>query len=1038
MFTFAGLESWIRSVSQRIPHPTINSLQTSEPTKDARSLTTSTVRFGVAAVAAAASAVLCHVLHASIGFRFVFIAFYPAVIVVSVLAGAAAGALTTLLSACCAAYILFWEPNVAVSNGRESEIIALLIFLAGGLALAGIIALSERQSRENASRFRGWLEATPDGIVLVNGAGAVVFANRLTEKLFGYRNAELLGQPIENLIPHRFKAAHHTYREGYSAAPGPRVMGTALTIYGLRKDGSEFPADISLNPVNFGGQLLICAIIRDITGRIKTEQELRTSEERFRVALKNSPVVVFNQDLDLRYTWINNPVFVWAEQGWLGKTDADILEPESAARLTAIKRRVLETGRATREEVQVSQSGKTVYYDLTVEPLRNTDGQVIGITCASTDITDRKAAEQAIRERDAQLNAFFDSSPAGMALLSSDLRYLRVNEPLAQINGRRVDEHLGKTIEEVLPLLAPTVKPMFEKIIANGESFLNMEVKGEVAGAPNETRNWLVSYFPVKDSNGKPTAAGGVVIDITAKKRLEDALRKERDFVEALLENLAEGIVACDAEGRLTQFNRASQEIHGVPKEDVPPNKWAEHYFIYEPGQQTHANMKELPLFRALQGERVKDAEFMVVTKGGDHPRYVSVSGGPIVDSEEHRLGAVIAMRDITEHKKLEEQLLQAQKLDAIGRLAGGIAHDFNNIMGIILGYTELLNERFAAVGATREIAAIRQAADRAVALTRQLLAFSRKQVMQPQVINMNPMISELSNMLRRLIGENIELVLRTDPGLGMVKVDRMQMEQVLMNIVVNARDAMPKGGKLTITTANVTLDESHSRTFRPLKPGNYVLVSVADTGAGMDAQTRSRIFEPFFTSKGLGKGTGLGLSIVYGIVTQSGGHIEVDSEIGKGTDVKIYLPWSLEKWEPDTRQLTSVLHENVVSTSAETILVVEDERELGDVTSSLLQSRGYRVLVASSPEQALNIARTYEGEIHLLLSDVILAGQTNGVDLSVQLHEIRPQMKVLFMSGYNDVLVGGIGSGKDYPLLEKPFTSEQLSASVLKALGKE
>jgi two-component system, cell cycle sensor histidine kinase and response regulator CckA len=999
-----------------------------------KGLSHAALRYGLAAACTVAATWLHYVLQNSVGFTFVFITFYPAVMLAAVVGGSGPGALTTLLSATCADYF-FIEPRGALAVQSPSDAIALAAFVATGLGLSGLVALMQRRNKENAARFWGWLETAPDGIVVVSPAGTIVFANRQLEKLFGYDEDELLGHPIEKLVPQRFHKGHYASRKHYVAAPVPRVMGMGPRTCGLRKDGSEFPADISLSPLNFDGKVLVCSMVRDISDRLKAEVDLKTGEERFRVALKNSPVVVFNQDRELRYTWINNPVFVWAEQGWLGRTDMDILEPESAARLTAIKRRVLETGAGVREEVHVSREGKTVYYDLTVEPLRDAAGEVVGITCASTDVTERKASEKAIHDREAQLNAFFDSSPAGMALLGTDLRFLRVNEPLARINGPKVEEHLGRTIDEVLPALSPTLKPMFEKIITNGESFLNLEVTGEVPGAPGETRHWLVSYFPVKDQQGKATAAGGVVIDITETKRMEDALLKERDFVEALLENLAEGIVACDANGRLTRFNRASEKIHGLEAEAVPPERWAEHYDIYLSDQTTHPSMEEVPLFRALQGEHVKDAEFMVMPKCGE-PRFVSVSGGPIVDSEGQRLGAVIAMRDITEHKRLEEQLLQSQKLEAIGRLAGGVAHDFNNIMGVIQGYAELLQERLPNGETAKHVAAIRNATGRATALTRQLLAFSRRQMLQPKVVSLNQVAMEVSHMLQRLIGENIEVVLKTAPDLGMVNVDAIQIEQVLINLAVNARDAMPKGGRLVIATSNTELDSEYARTHAAVEPGEYVMISVTDNGVGMNAETLSHVFEPFFTTKSLGKGTGLGLSIVYGIVRQSGGHIWAYSEPGKGTTFQICLPRvANEKTEAEIK-VPSIRANNAASAISETILVVEDEAALAEMTRSVLENSGYCVLLAGSAEEALKIAQKYEGEIHLVLTDVVLRGQMDGTELAKLLSGVRPQAKVVLMSGYSDVLVDRVGAIQPALLLEKPFTAVQLRAALRKALG--
>jgi signal transduction histidine kinase/CheY-like chemotaxis protein len=396
-------------------------------------------------------------------------------------------------------------------------------------------------------------------------------------------------------------------------------------------------------------------------------------------------------------------------------------------------------------------------------------------------------------------------------------------------------------------------------------------------------------------------------------------------------------------------------------------------------------------------------------------------------------------IRDISERKRaekeketLENQFRQAQKMEAIGQLTGGIAHDFNNLLTVINGYSEMLLQTLPAGDLQRDNAEqIKQAGERAAALTRQLLAFSRKQMLEPKVLDLNAVVTNIEKMLTRTIGEDITLATTLTPGLGCVKADSGQIEQVVLNMAVNARDAMPQGGKLTIETANVELDETFARKHVVVQPGRYVMLAVSDTGCGMDAETQRRIFEPFFTTKGQGKGTGLGLATVYGIVKQSGGSIWVYSEVGKGTTFKVYLPRVEEK--PDTVLPGTVRAAPLKGT--ETILLVEDDAPLRKLTLSLLRQGGYHVLVASDREEALQLCGQYEGPIHLMLTDVVMPG-ISGPEAAQRLASTRPDMKVLFMSGYTDdtivshgILIEGV------TFLQKPFTADALARKVREVL---
>jgi PAS domain S-box-containing protein len=382
---------------------------------------------------------------------------------------------------------------------------------------------------------------------------------------------------------------------------------------------------------------------------------------------------------------------------------------------------------------------------------------------------------------------------------------------------------------------------------------------------------------------------------------------------------------------------------------------------------------------------------------------------------------------DITGRRQLEEQLRQAQKMEAVGMLAGGVAHDFNNLLTIITGYSQLILNNISLEDPNRHsVEQIMKAGERAAALTKQLLAFSRRQVLQPKVLDLNKLVSSLATMLQRLIGEDIDLRLVLPPELGRVSADPGQVEQVLMNLVVNARDAMPKGGILTVETANKRLDENYAGRHIAVKPGDYILLAVSDTGAGMDQATQSRLFEPFFTTKGSGKGTGLGLSTVFGIVKQSGGSVEVYSETGRGTSVKVYLPRIDQPVSVDPK---AEKKKNV--RGSETILLVEDDEMVRTLVRETLQRDGYRILDAPGPIEARKMAEQYRQAIQLMITDVVMP-KVSGRELAEQLNKKLPDMKVLYMSGYTDnaILNNGVLQ-KEVAFLQKPFTPAALTEKV-------
>jgi PAS domain S-box-containing protein len=494
----------------------------------------------------------------------------------------------------------------------------------------------------------------------------------------------------------------------------------------------------------------------------------------------------------------------------------------------------------------------------------------------------------------------------------------------------------------------------------------------------------------------------------------------------SLVTNAPYGICRCDSTGKILDANPAFLQLLGRATVDEIVG---EHIFgLYAQNDRWFALADFLRSAEPFKG-------LIAEWKGKDTATtLVRISGRSVTDGGDGGVVFELFAEDVTERRALEDQLRQSQKMEAVGRLAGGIAHDFNNLLMVISGYSEFLLERIGAEpqlrGPAQEIAS---AAERASSLTRQLLAFSRKQMLAPRIVNLNEVATENTKMLTRMIGEDIDLVMVPGANLWPVRADAGQIEQVIMNLAVNARDAMPSGGKLTIETSNVTLDEAYARFHAPLPPGDYVMVAISDTGNGMDNETQSHIFEPFFTTKGT-KGTGLGLSTVYGIVKQSGGYIWVHSEVSRGTTFKIYLPRVASTGETATQVAVPVEHRKV-EPGRETILLVEDEPNLRYLARQYLEKQGYRVIEAADGAVAVQIAVAHEGVIHLLLTDVIMPGM-NGRELAQRISEIRPNVKILYMSGYTENVIGQNGTmDAGVRLLQKPFNLRDLKSVVREVL---
>ncbi|HXA95835.1 MAG TPA: PAS domain S-box protein [Candidatus Dormibacteraeota bacterium] len=517
---------------------------------------------------------------------------------------------------------------------------------------------------------------------------------------------------------------------------------------------------------------------------------------------------------------------------------------------------------------------------------------------------------------------------------------------------------------------------------------------------------------------------GAVALENSALYR---EIRDARDFLQSITNNSPDAIITSDEAGRVTFVSRGAEAMFGCRAEELIGESVAT---LYAGGHDEARVVKQ----RLVQGGPLRSYETGFVTRAGRRVE-VSASISELRDASGAVVGTLGVLKDIGERRQLEEQLRQSQKMDAIGRLAGGIAHDFNNLLTVITGRAQLILARLRPEEPIhRDALLVRTTAERAAALTHQLLAFSRKQVLQPQVLDLDTVVTAMEPMLGRLIGEDIDLAVVPTTGLGRVKADPGQIEQVIVNLVVNARDAMPQGGRLTIETADVELDAAYASRHVSVGPGSYVMLAVTDTGHGMDEQTRSRVFEPFFTTKEQGKGTGLGLATVYGIVKQSGGDIRLYSELGYGTTFKIYLPRLLET-ASEPAGATAIAA--AATGGDETVLLVEDEAEVRDLAREILEGGGYAVLQACDAQEAVLMAERHAGPIHLLLTDVIMPRQS-GRALVERLRPLRPEMRILYMSGYtNEAIVRHGVLDPDTLFIQKPFTPAGLAQKVRAALDR-
>jgi PAS domain S-box-containing protein len=881
---------------------------------------------------------------------------------------------------------------------------------------------AEKQSRAAAERLQAVIAAAPMVIWAIDRSGIKTLSvGKLLEK-WGREQNELVGHSI-------FEAAKDV-PEMLDAA---RRVLSGEVLSGVTTAGNE-TFEWWYNPLRAGGGAITGAIgvAIDVTDRKHAVESLRESEARKTAILRGALDAIITMDHEGKVRGWNpaaERIFGYSESEALGRPLAELIIPP-ALRPQHIQglAHFLATGQGPildkrLELPAVRADGSEFTVELSVTRIQDSDRPLF--TGFVRDVTDLKRAKDALTLFRSLVNHANDA----IEVIDPETgRFLDVNEKACLAHGF--------TREEYLALQVPDLDPTMSAPGAWAQNVDSIRRTGSrIFESQHRRRDG--SVFPVEINvtyiRLDRDYLLAVVRDITERKQAEESLRRSERLLRLVLDALPVGVVVTNLAGDIILGNPASKQIwggmiidgaercarskgwrHGTG-ERIGPDEWASRR-AFTQGQ---TSVNELIDIESFDGVR----------------KIIKNSAAPIRDDNQTITGAVVINEDITDVLRLEDQFRQAQKMEAIGQLAGGVAHDFNNLLTIINGYSEIIPTQLPADSPVRKmVREIGQAGERAASLTRQLLAFSRKQVLEPKVLNLNALVTDTAKMLHRLLGEDLDLNTILEPALGRVKADPGQIEQVLMNLAVNARDAMPQGGKLSIETANATLDETYTQAYPDLRPGPYVMLAVSDTGMGMDEATKAHIFEPFFTTKGPGKGTGLGLATVHGIVKQSNGHIAVSSEPGRGTTFKIFLPLVAEVISSGKSHAGS----KATLRGNETILLAEDEPAVRALTRHVLQMHGYTVLEAGQSDKALHIAEEYKGKIHLLVTDVVMPVMS-GRQLAERLAAIRPGLRVLYLSGYTDdsVVRHGVLQAET-AFLQKPFTPTSLATKVRAVLDEQ
>jgi two-component system cell cycle sensor histidine kinase/response regulator CckA len=929
-------------------------------------------------------------------------------------------------------------------------------------------------AEQTAARLAAIVESSPDAIIAKTLDGTITHWNLAAERLYGYSPREVLGRHISILFPpnrRRADAPESFSQMAQRLADGEPIP--AFETVRVRKDGRRLEVLLRLSPIRdaTGAVTGVSAIGQDITARKRSERFLAAQQAVADILTESrdlaaaGPRVLQTIGECLRWEaavlWAVDPEAnvlrrlhlwhsPWAETSFIGALEQQsVLERGGgvAGQIWGTGEPVWEPDRGVGNHpgaaVAIRGAGRRCGFGLPMgqgtelvgviefytPEFRELDQALVAaldhIASQINQFCTRRRTEATLRASEERYRMLADSLPGGVYTRTADGACDYCNPWWCNYTGLSIEQLLRNGWADALhpddrqPSLAHTAEAR-----RTGQAF---QCEHRFRGADGRYRWFLDRAVLLRDEQGRGVKWFGTCVDIDDRKRAEAERDQLLHRLQLQIERMPLAYLLFDADFRIIDWNPTAERIFGYARAEVlglaPPYEKLVPRAFWEKANEL--------LGRIRSGDMQAHSVNENLTKDG---RTIQCEwfNTPLLDDQGQFTGLLCLVQDITERKSLEEQYRQSHKMEAVGQLAAGVAHDFNNLLGIILGYSELLLARLPAAVPDREpLRQIRSAADRAAGLTRQLLAFGRKQILAPVVLDLNSLVTELDKMLRRLIGEDVELITVLQLGLGRVKADPGQVEQIVMNLVLNARDAMPKGGRLTLQTANAVLTDPQVREHAGLPAGSYTLLTVSDTGCGMDAATRARIFEPFFTTKEVGKGTGLGLATVFGIAQQSGGFIEVESAPGSGSTFRIYFPHM-----PEVMQLrASEPGRMKMSTGLETILLVEDADDLRGLVQLILETSGYQVLSGRNGAEAEQVCRDFAGVIHLLFTDVVMP-KMSGRQLADLLAPSRPDMKVLYMSGYTDdtmVRHGIQNTGTNF--LPKPFTPIALAQKVREVL---
>jgi two-component system, cell cycle sensor histidine kinase and response regulator CckA len=884
--------------------------------------------------------------------------------------------------------------------------------------------IAEQAQLEGQARKSAILDAALDAIVTVDHEGRIFEWNPAAEKMFGHRRSQVLGKELAPLL--FVPAAQTLVQEGlaqFISVGETRLIGHRVELTAKRAPGGEFPVELSVVRVLKSEPPIFTGFIRDITERKRFEAALREKEATLLEAQRIGRIGSWEMRLaDWKLEWSDETyrIFGRARERFQPTREAfyDAVHPDDRERV----RRAAEEALLGKEPYRVEHRLLLPDRSLRVvheraELVFDAAGTPVRWIGTVQDITERKQTEEALRASQSLYLSLVENLPQNVFRKDTAGRFTFANSRFCSLLARRLEDILGRNDFDFFPAeLAEKYLRDDLKVMETGQSLETVEEHV----MPDLGRRYVqVVKIPLLSAAGQTIGIQGMFWDVTERREMEQALKRSEEYFRSLIENSSDIIVIVNDQASFTFVSHTIERILQYRVDEVLGRTCFD--FVHPDDRSTMAQA----LKQAQVSTTVPTLAQLRIRHANGTWRTLEAIGKRQLD-EEGRMSIVINARDITERRQLEEQLRQSQKMESVGQLAGGVAHDFNNILMVIQGHASLLLAS-EALG-RRETTSVQQislAAERAANLTRQLLTFSRKSMMQPKALDLNEVVKGMSKMLQRLIGEDISLHVHCAPDLPGAFADAGMLEQVLLNLAVNSRDAMPRGGQLILNTSALQATEESAGRNPDAYPGSFVCLSVTDTGTGIASQHLPHIFEPFFTTKGVGKGTGLGLATVYGIVRQHRGWITVASELGKGTVFQVFLPASLER--PRVLQETPVAQP--AQAGRETILLVEDEPAVRELVKSILEKHGYRVIQAPSGPAALEAWPRHRESIALLLTDLVMPDGMSGRELGQRLQADKPSLKVIYTSGYSaDALGADFQADSGITFLQKPYQPRKLA----------